>query len=870
MTFKYLQKDYYKPVSTELNSSNMGYIENRGQVRNSNGTSNTALRFYNDKSSPSTYIDDAKIGYVWNKSADTSNTDTLFRVDMQFNKGNTGKKVYPLDFKSEYYNFYLKPLTVGKERTLACNSVVKFDAYTNTDIIFTHNRKGYKTYIVARSGAPTANFEMQYTGQSSLTVNGTGQLVIGTSIGSKIQPKAKAYTMNSTTGVLTLLGWQPTYIITGGNKVSFTYGTWPAGSTLVIEMEKADGNGIQGIQAIQNVDWSTFFGGDSNDENYDVANTIDNKVYTCGYTISDVYAQTTGFVLIQFTQTQDAFICKFDELCRPKWFNFYGDNGAEIAQAINIDDVGDINIVGFTTSASINYYTLGFNINDNNGGFDGFYARFNSDGFITTDFLIGGTGDDDIRAITSAPEIDGTLIYIAGASEDEADFPVQTYTGGYNQSTVVGGFEDLDSFILMYNTATSAIEWCTFYGGKFIDRIDDIAIKNSGTSKNLVVTGVTKSFNYASANSDNPLCDVPLDGEFPDCYSGNMFHQSNYIVNNNYGNHFIAEFDGLNHKLVWGTYFGATCAEMGAGVQNSIVSSPDGINDVNVVTYITGCVDAANFPTFQSDNPNSFNDLSAPSWSGFIAKFGNENNLKWSSFIESGSSVWGSALALNNNGNVFLTGQTIALNVQDEMDYCTTPTSNDFPICDYNGSFYLETNLLGGPRTFITGFNKYDQLTWSTLYGQVGNNFGYGLSASDDKLFLVGKTSNLFTLAEYDDMTPFDYYQEANAGFKDGIIARFSINEIFTNIKEETNTKKVVFSFYPNPATQKITIENINFFKENDVLKVTNAIGQIVKQIKIQKNTKSLNLDVSKLASGVFTVQLLSNNTSTSLKFIKE
>jgi Secretion system C-terminal sorting domain/Beta-propeller repeat len=878
MTFKYLQKDYYKPVSTELNNSNMGYIENRGQIRNSNGTSNTALRFYNDKSSPSTYIDDAKIGYVWNKSADTSNTDTLFRVDMQFNKGNSGKKVYPLDFKSEYYNFYLKPLTAGKERTPVCSSVIRFDAYTNTDIIFTHNQKGYKTYLIARSGAPTANFEMQYTGQTSLTVNGTGQLVIGTSIGSKTQPKAKAYTMNNTTGVLTLLGWQPTYIVTGGNKVSFTYGTWPAGSTLVLEMEKADGNGLQGQQAIDNVAWSTYFGGGGYDENYDIAATPTNQVYTCGETNSPSYATAPG-VITYPSSPYDAFVAKFDEFCEFEWMAYYGGSSSESAKGINIDITGNINVAGFIQSSIPGFSSLGLNDNSFGGIIDGLYLRFNSDGGLLADSYIGGAGNDVATSVTSRSiGTDNAFIFIAGYSNNATDFPIQSISGAYNQSTIAGS---RDGFIAMDNTSTDNddLEWGTFYGGSGDDWINDIAMKAGPNFPNIVITGITKSSTYASANTSNPNCGVPLDGGFPDCVVNDSYHQPTYQgIGNGNGNNFVSEFAGNSYGLTWGTYFGLSGNLLGSFNNNksSIATTPVGLN-TPIATYITGSAGSAfiaSFPYQASINAGAYNKPygTANSDDGFIAKFNIDNELQWSTFIGGDGEDAGYGLTVDKAGDVFVTGTINNDNVQPSADYCDIPTNEAFPICDLDGTYYIETNTPPlNDRTFIMGFNKNDQLKWSTQYGVGRFNQGNGVSTSDDKLFLAGYSAIDYTLVEFDTFSSTDYYQNEMAGFGDGTMARFGITEILTGLNENsTDNMEVSFNIYPNPARNNIDVVSKSIFGKNDMLLILNVTGQIVLKIDLQQNTNVASIDISKLASGVFTVQVVSSNTSSALKFIKE
>jgi len=235
---KYSVKTVYSLVPTDGFSSSGGYVTNKGQLRNDDGTANTSVKFYCQKNSPSTYVDDSKISYVFSSvQSDTLSTDTVHRVDMKFNKGTTNAKVYPTSERPEYANFYLGHMPKKAEHTSIYNSVVKLGAYTNTDIIFDNNNSGYRHWIVARSGAPTNDFEMEYNGQNSLSVNGSGNLIIETSIGNHTQPKANVYTINNTTGVLTLLGWQPDYTITGGNKVSFSnMGSWSG--TLVIEMQK--------------------------------------------------------------------------------------------------------------------------------------------------------------------------------------------------------------------------------------------------------------------------------------------------------------------------------------------------------------------------------------------------------------------------------------------------------------------------------------------------------------------------------------------------------------------------------------------------------------------------------------------------------
>ncbi|MDZ4821936.1 MAG: SBBP repeat-containing protein, partial [Flavobacteriales bacterium] len=105
MMCKYSVKTVYMPVPTDSFSSSGGYVTNKGQIRNSNGASNTSIKFYNKEHYPSTYIDDTNFSMVFaHCSEDSVASDTLHRIDMKFNKGVTNAKVYNLKQRDEYIN----------------------------------------------------------------------------------------------------------------------------------------------------------------------------------------------------------------------------------------------------------------------------------------------------------------------------------------------------------------------------------------------------------------------------------------------------------------------------------------------------------------------------------------------------------------------------------------------------------------------------------------------------------------------------------------------------------------------------------------------------------------------------------------------
>ena len=81
------------------------------------------------------------------------------------------------------------------------------------------------------------------------------------------------------------------------------------------------------------------------------------------------------------------------------------------------------------------------------------------------------------------------------------------------------------------------------------------------------------------------------------------------------------------------------------------------------------------------------------------------------------------------------------------------------------------------------------------------------------------------------------------------------------------NEKKGMFSIYPNPASDYVTIqlaEDVN----NATIKVYNLLGEL-KSITNASQAKT-DIDISKLAAGVYIIEVVTDKSSYRQKFIKE
>jgi hypothetical protein len=97
-------------------------------------------------------------------------------------------------------------------------------------------------------------------------------------------------------------------------------------------------------------------------------------------------------------------------------------------------------------------------------------------------------------------------------------------------------------------------------------------------------------------------------------------------------------------ELAWSTYLG------GSGSEGGRAAAADGQGNV----YVTGGTDSAEFPT----TPGAY-DVTHNGWiDAFVSKFSRDATLLWSTFLGGGFPDYGSAIAADPAGNVYVTGYT--------------------------------------------------------------------------------------------------------------------------------------------------------------------------------------------------------------------
>jgi len=206
--------------------------------------------------------------------------------------------------------------------------------------------------------------------------------------------------------------------------------------------------------------WHTFLGGSGSDFGYAIAVDGSGNVYVAGYS----YA-TWGSPVRAYTSDTDAFAAKLGSNGSLTWNTFLGGSGSDFGYAIAVDGSGNVYVTGYS------YATWGSPVRAYTSGWDVFAAKLGSDGSLTWNTFLGGSGISDIG---HGIAVDGSgNVYVTGYSNATWGSPVRAYTSG------------LDVFAARLGSDGS-LTWNTFLGGSGDDFGYAIAVYGSG---NVYVAG---------------------------------------------------------------------------------------------------------------------------------------------------------------------------------------------------------------------------------------------------------------------------------------------------------------------------------------------------------------------------------------------
>jgi Beta-propeller repeat len=376
--------------------------------------------------------------------------------------------------------------------------------------------------------------------------------------------------------------------------------------------------------------YSTFLGGVFQDEPTGIAVDASGHVYVVGSTASEDFPTTDGAFDSTLGGDFDAFVVKLSpDGSALEYSTFLGGSAADFgASGVAVDPRGYAYVTGHTGSSDFPTTPGAFDTTLAGISEDAFVAKVISDGSALAYSTFLGGGSFDFGTSIAINPIGNA--YVVGAT-DSPDFP--TTTGAFD-TTFDGLF---DAFVTKVSRDGSVLVQSTFLGGTGSDLGEAIAVDPSGHA---YVTGATFAPDFPTTTD-----------AFDTTFGGGE-------------DAFVTKMSSDNSTLVYSTFLGGSFDDAARGI------AVDGAGRAAV----TGRTQSGEFPTTADAFDTTLDFIDA-----FVTTLSRDGStVAYSSFLGGGAFDDGFAIALDQAGQVSLTGGT------PSSDFPTTDTALD---TTYSGGF---------------------------------------------------------------------------------------------------------------------------------------------------------------------------------------
>jgi hypothetical protein len=220
--------------------------------------------------------------------------------------------------------------------------------------------------------------------------------------------------------------------------------------------------------------WVTYIGGSSGATTATgCAVDANGDVVVVGYTEANAGIATAGSQDTLYSGSGDAFVIKYDSNLIPLWGRYFGGTSLDRAEAVDVDEDGDVYVTGHTQSSS----TIATNWDTTlGGGHDAFVARFFSlNGNLLWGRYYGDSGTDELDDV----EVVESSVYLSGWSTSTTG----VVTADAFDNTNGGGADGL--FVIL--NANGSTAHGSYIGGAATDNCMGVAAELA----NAAVSGYT-------------------------------------------------------------------------------------------------------------------------------------------------------------------------------------------------------------------------------------------------------------------------------------------------------------------------------------------------------------------------------------------
>ena len=405
--------------------------------------------------------------------------------------------------------------------------------------------------------------------------------------------------------------------------------------------------------------YSTYIGGESEDEAYSIAVDSSGNAYIAGHTGSSGFPATAGAFQTSLRGGTDAFAVMVNSSGSALVYaTYFGGGAVDGATDIAVDSSGNAFITGYTDSTNLPT-TVGAFQPSNTGLQDAFVAKLDPTGSAAVyATYLGGTWYDVPRALA----IDASWSASVAGQTDSTDFP--TTPGAFQPGWGGTG----DAFVARLNPAGSDLVYATYLGGDGWNEVaSGVAVNASGYA---VVTGETDSTDFPAT---------------PGALQTSLLGSSDA---------FVAVLDPAGSALTYATYLGGDGRDVAAAV----------IVDPATNVYVSGDTDSTDFPTtieaVQNASGGGLDDA-------FIAALNITGNiLLYATYMGGNSSDGATAIAIDPAGDLYVSGFT------DSVDFPATSGAYDTTFNGAGDGFIAKVSIIPGPVPPTVSVSSPPDGTW--------------------------------------------------------------------------------------------------------------------------------------------------------------
>lgn len=440
------------------------------------------------------------------------------------------------------------------------------------------------------------------------------------------------------------------------------------------------------------IEWSTYVTNSAGGAGYMGDFELDGQGNIIGVGSSfGAFPVTPGAFDTTYGGQTDAVVYKLDASgSNLLWATYLGGNRRDEAFGIAQDQAGNIYVTGRTNSTDFPVTPGVFQPQHGDsifGNIDVFVSKLSPDGssLIYSTFY-GGLGDD----VAGDIDVNATGDAFVGGFTNDGDNPI---TPGAYDETFNGapGFSDI--FVFRLNADASTLLYATFLGGTQSETVEEIIVNERGEAS---ITGEVNSPDFPT--SPNAL----------------------YALKTGTGAcAYAARLSADGSQLQASTYFCGNQADHGEGMALNAAGD----------FYLTGRTYSNLLPL----TANAYDSVHGGDIDAFVARISADaTQLQYASFVGDSGAEIGTGIAVNELGEVFLTGITRS------RDFVATPCALDSSFAGASGGYWAGDVFL----------RKFDatgrRLLYSTLIGGSDNEITPEIILDDaacTKSVVIGTTT---------------------------------------------------------------------------------------------------------------------------------